>query len=48
MCLGLIFDTAGAVRMLVDKELTALDCIDCHPCRNDASCKIALADILNV
>lgn len=47
MCLGLVFDTASSVRVLVDKELTGLDRTDCQPRRNAASFAIALADILN-
>lgn len=46
-CLGQVFDMAGSVMVLVDKELTGLDRTDCHPRRNAASFALALADILN-
>ena len=44
--LGLMFDVRAEVKVLVDKDLTAFDFVDCHPCSNAASLKIAMKDLL--
>lgn len=44
--LGLIFDTQAAVTVLVDREIAAFDAVDAHPCRNTASVKIAVKDLI--
>ena len=45
-CLGLLFDAAGEVEVLVDSALEGVRLVDCHPCRNDVSYTIAFEDIL--
>lgn len=44
--LGLMFDVRTEVKVLVDKDLTEFDFVDCHPCSNAASLKIAMKDLL--
>ncbi len=46
--LGLIFDPAGRVEVLADRALEALELVDCHPCRNDVSLTVRLADVLGI
>lgn len=44
--LGLINDTAGAVRLLIDKDLLSDAEIGCHPCMNTSSLSFAMSDLL--
>ena len=44
--MGLINDTAGAVRLLVDKELLSDAEIGCHPCVNTSSIAFSMQDLL--
>lgn len=46
--MGLINDTDGAVRLVIDRDLLKQEFIGCHPCINSASMKIRTDDILNV
>ncbi len=43
--LGLQFDSALAVRLLIDREVLAQPRFGCHPCRNTASLAFATADL---
>jgi Ala-tRNA(Pro) deacylase len=43
--LGLMNDTAGKVRLLVDEDVAKQDYIGCHPCVNTSSLKIRTADL---
>ncbi|MDO4938873.1 MAG: prolyl-tRNA synthetase associated domain-containing protein [Lachnospiraceae bacterium] len=42
--MGLMNDTAGSVRLLVDEDLLKEEYLGCHPCVNTASIKIKTAD----
>lgn len=44
--LGLMNDTAGRVRLLIDEELLTQEYIGCHPCINTASLRIRTAELL--
>ena len=44
--MGLINDTAGAVRLLVDKDLLLDGEIGCHPCVNTSSIAFSMQDLL--
>ena len=46
--MGLMNDTEGAVRLLIDEDLLKSEYIGCHPCVNTSSMKIKTEDILNV
>jgi Ala-tRNA(Pro) deacylase len=43
---GVINDTQGNVRVVLDEELMKHDTINCHPLRNDATTSIARDDLL--
>ena len=43
---GLMNDTDGRVRLLMDSDLTQLDHIGCHPCVNSSTVKLDLNDLL--
>lgn len=45
--LGLMNDTDGAVRLLVDNDILKDEYIGCHPCVNTTSIKIKTADIFD-
>lgn len=44
--LGLMNDTDGRVRLLIDREVTEREFLGCHPCINTSSIKVRTADIL--
>ncbi len=44
--LGLIFDKAKAVTLLIDRELLNDEYLCCHPCLNTSTLKIKMSDIL--
>ncbi len=44
--MGLIHDKAGRVRLIVDRDLAAVDRYACHPCVNTASVALSLNDLL--
>jgi Ala-tRNA(Pro) deacylase len=46
--LGLMNDTTGRVRLLMDSDLTQFDHIGCHPCINTSTLKLDLNDILDI
>lgn len=43
---GVINDTAGKVKIIIDADLMAFDMINCHPLRNDATTSIGAKDLL--
>lgn len=43
--LGLLFDEKAQVKVLADRALLDFDFVDCHPCSNAASLKIAVKDL---
>ena len=45
--LGLIHDTDGAVRLLIDRDLLSDEYLGCHPCMNTSSLKLSMEDVLN-
>lgn len=45
--LGLMNDTDGVVRLLVDKDILTDEYIGCHPCVNTTSLKIKTSDIFD-
>ena len=44
--LGLVFDSEKQIRLLIDKDLLALDEICVHPCVNTCSAAIKTADLI--
>lgn len=44
--MGLVNDTDGAVRLLIDKDLMAEDEIGCHPCVNTSSIAFSMQALL--
>lgn len=44
--LGLMNDSEGKVRLLIDKDIVESEYIGCHPCINTSSLKIRTTDIL--
>lgn len=46
--LGLMNDTEGKVKLLIDSDLMSLEYIGCHPCINSSTLKISMADILEL
>lgn len=45
--LGLAFDKENKVRLLIDKDLLALEWFGCHPCMNTSSIAMKTEDMLN-
>ena len=45
--MGLMNDTGGAVRLIIDRDLLKQEYIGCHPCINSSSLKISTDSILN-
>lgn len=45
--LGLMNDTAGAVRLLIDQDLLKEENFGCHPCFNTSSLRFSTADLLH-
>lgn len=46
--LGLMNDTEGKVKLLIDSDLTAYEYIGCHPCMNSSTLKISMADVIGL
>ena len=46
--LGLMFDTAHRVRLLMDRDTYEAQWFGCHPCKNDGSLRLKTADLLRV
>ncbi len=46
--MGLIFNQEKDVQLLIDSEITDAAYIDCHPCTNDCSLKIAVKDLMEI
>lgn len=44
--MGLMNDTAGRVRLIIDRDLMSLDHFGCHPCVNTSTVKMRLSDLL--
>lgn len=44
--LGLMNDTAGAVRLLMDRDLLREESFGCHPCLNSTSLRFSTGDLL--
>ena len=45
--LGLMNDTNGVVRLLIDQDLLKQENFGCHPCRNTSSLRFSTADLLH-
>lgn len=45
--LGLLHDRAGAVRLLVDRDLLTEEFFGCHPCINTSSLRFRTTDLFN-
>ena len=43
--LGLMNDTSGRVRLLVDRDLLKEEFFGCHPCRNTSSLRLRTGDV---
>ncbi len=46
--LGLAYDKARRVRLLMDRETYESEWIGCHPCKNDGTLRIRTRDLLDV
>lgn len=46
--LGLLKDTDGKVRLLIDKDLLQEEYFGCHPCKNTSSLRITTKDLLDL
>ena len=46
--MGLLFDSAKDVRLLLDADLKGGEYLGCHPCVNTASIRMAMADFLHI
>ena len=46
--MGLLFDSARDVRLIMDSDLRGGEFLGCHPCVNTASIRMRMADFLNV
>ena len=46
--LGLAYDTAQRVRLVMDREVHDAEWFGCHPCKNDASLRLRTEDLLRV
>ena len=46
--MGLLFDSARDVRLIMDDDLRQGEYLGCHPCVNTASIRMRMADFLNV
>ena len=46
--MGLLFDSAKDVRLVMDGDLKKAAFLGCHPCVNTASIRLSMADFLNV
>lgn len=44
--MGLMNDTENKVRLIIDKDLMQEPFVGCHPCRNTATLKISMQDLL--
>lgn len=44
--LGLMHDRGRRVRLLLDRDVAALEAVGCHPCVNTATLKLRVADLL--
>ena len=44
--LGLMNDSSGAVRLLIDRDLLDDEYLGCHPCINTSSLKLRMEDVL--
>ncbi len=44
--LGLLYDTAHRVRLLIDRDILRYEYFGCHPCVNTTSLKIKMDDLL--
>ena len=44
--LGLMNDSENKVKLVIDRDLQSDEYLGCHPCRNTASLKIAMKDVL--
>ena len=44
--LGLLYDQDRRVELLIDRDVIDAPYIDCHPCTNDCSLKLATRDLL--
>ena len=46
--LGLMNDTEGKVKLLIDSDLMSLEYIGCHPCVNSSTLKISMSDVIEL
>lgn len=46
--LGLINDTAGKVKLVIDRELLEDECFACHPCLNSSTLKLTMSDMQRI
>lgn len=46
--LGLMNDTDGNVKLLIDSDLMPLEYIGCHPCVNSSTLKIGMSDMIEL
>lgn len=46
--MGLLFDSARDVRLILDRDVVRSEYLGCHPCVNTASIKLRMADFLEI
>ena len=46
--MGLLFDSARDVRLVLDRDVVQSEYLGCHPCVNTASIRLKMADFLHV
>ena len=45
--MGLLFDSARDVRLVIDRDVIQSEYLGCHPCANTASIKLSMRDFLD-
>lgn len=45
--MGLLFESAADVQLILDEDVAKADQLGCHPCVNTASIRLAMRDFLN-
>ena len=46
--MGLLFESARDVRLVIDRDVVQAEYLGCHPCVNTASIRLKMQDFLNV
>jgi len=46
--MGLIFDSAKDVHLVIDEDVKKAECLGCHPCVNTASIRLEMKDFFDI